>query len=199
MKFKDYLHSTRRTWNDKEDYSDNISHALLGLYDEVGELCKGYKKALVDDKELDKTNVIEEMGDFMYFFARAIDTLQYEKLDSICEGIDTILNGEANDSEKITEISVALSLGYHAGNLYFGIASNKHEVSGQSIQEIAASINILSKRLGITPTDVMEANDRKLRTRYKDKYSEEESANRDPQAEREAIEKDEEVSSPDSK
>ena len=62
MKFNEFVASTGGTWNAQDEVKD-LDHALLGLVDEVGELASAFKKHVGYVKELDVTNVKEEIGD----------------------------------------------------------------------------------------------------------------------------------------
>lgn len=50
-------------------YQHDLLHGVLGLQDEVGELANQVKKTLIYQKELDVTNIQEELGDCMWIIA----------------------------------------------------------------------------------------------------------------------------------
>lgn len=50
-----------------EDSKFNLTHMALGIAGEAGELVDAIKKHAVYNKELDRTNVIEELGDLMWY------------------------------------------------------------------------------------------------------------------------------------
>lgn len=52
-----------------------LIHAALGLSTESNEFADALKKHLIYGKELDKTNLIEELGDICWFLALACDEL----------------------------------------------------------------------------------------------------------------------------
>lgn len=54
----------------------NLFHAALGLSDEAGEFASAIKAALVYGKPLDKVNLVEELGDLLWFVSLAADTLE---------------------------------------------------------------------------------------------------------------------------
>lgn len=66
------------------DDTMDLVHIGFGLAGEVGEFVDAVKKHLFYGKELDRTNLIEELGDIMWFWAYACRALQvhpHEVLD----------------------------------------------------------------------------------------------------------------------
>lgn len=53
----------------------DLMHSALGLAGEVGELTDTVKKHLVYGKPLDQENLVEELGDILWFVALACTTL----------------------------------------------------------------------------------------------------------------------------
>jgi NTP pyrophosphatase (non-canonical NTP hydrolase) len=52
-----------------------LLHASMGMADESGELAKAVKAHIFYGKPLDRTNIIEEIGDVFWFCAVALETL----------------------------------------------------------------------------------------------------------------------------
>lgn len=52
-----------------------LLHAMIGLCTESGEIQDQVKKHIFYGKEIDKTNLVEELGDLMWYIAIAADTL----------------------------------------------------------------------------------------------------------------------------
>lgn len=66
--FDEFQEHAIRTW--REDAADrSVIHALMGLTTEIGELTDSFKKHLYYGSELDVQNVVEEMGDVLYYAA----------------------------------------------------------------------------------------------------------------------------------
>jgi len=91
MNSVDYVAESGAT--DKRDYSDiqermsqefnaKMTHYMLGLGTEAGELQDELKKVLIYGKEWDLPNVIEELGDLAWYSARILDLLgvSYEEV-----------------------------------------------------------------------------------------------------------------------
>lgn len=57
-----------------EDKVDMI-HAIMGISGEAGELLDAIKKATIYDKPLDRTNVVEELGDLEFYMEQLRQSL----------------------------------------------------------------------------------------------------------------------------
>lgn len=64
-----------------------LLHATMGISTEAGELLDAVKKYVFYGKKLDKTNLIEELGDVMWYVAVAISVLQRTGVDVSFEDI----------------------------------------------------------------------------------------------------------------
>lgn len=52
----------------EDDHEAHLYHMLVGMVGETGELIDCIKKQVIYTKELDITNLIEELGDFEFYF-----------------------------------------------------------------------------------------------------------------------------------
>ncbi len=75
MDLKEYSALALRTANDLGSFDKNLTHAVLGMVDEAGEIAGAFKKYFAYGKDLDLTNLKEELGDLAWFMNLAIDTL----------------------------------------------------------------------------------------------------------------------------
>lgn len=78
MNDKEYTIAAKRTLSLKFDtskVSDVILHGVLGVCTEAGELADPIKKALFYGREIDRVNLVEEMGDIMWYLAILADEL----------------------------------------------------------------------------------------------------------------------------
>jgi NTP pyrophosphatase (non-canonical NTP hydrolase) len=68
-----YLEESSKTLGNTEGVKDRINvntlHAVVGLTTETGELVDAVKKQVFYGKELDRINVIEEVGDCLFYIA----------------------------------------------------------------------------------------------------------------------------------
>jgi NTP pyrophosphatase (non-canonical NTP hydrolase) len=69
MDVRDFVFLSSRTLAQLENKDLNNLHMVLGLTTEVGELADCFKKNMAYGKEMDWTNVKEEIGDLMFYIA----------------------------------------------------------------------------------------------------------------------------------
>jgi NTP pyrophosphatase (non-canonical NTP hydrolase) len=75
MNFEDYTKETERTAPLLEsDFLDQL-HMVIGISTEAGELLDTYKKAFAYNKDLDITNIEEELGDQLWYMSNLIRML----------------------------------------------------------------------------------------------------------------------------
>lgn len=77
MTLNEYQDLARRTQNPALDEKERLTHALLGLASECGEILGIYQKVF-QGHEVDEDKVIDEMGDLMWFLAELADCLKVE-------------------------------------------------------------------------------------------------------------------------
>lgn len=73
--FDEYQKFAMRTAKDFGSYQMNLTHAALGISSDAGELVDAIKKHVIYGKPLDRPNVIEEIGDCLWFLTLAADCL----------------------------------------------------------------------------------------------------------------------------
>lgn len=69
MDIQSYQKLAARTLPKLSSEQEDIQHMLFGMMTELGELVDTYKKHYAYGKELDLVNVMEEMGDIMWYWA----------------------------------------------------------------------------------------------------------------------------------
>jgi NTP pyrophosphatase (non-canonical NTP hydrolase) len=93
MNDHDYTIATRRTDPEEGYVKDGsiarrlsanpaLMHYVLGIVTEAGELADAVKKAVIYGKDLDGTNIIEEIGDLQWYEARLLDLLDSSFADA---------------------------------------------------------------------------------------------------------------------
>ena len=83
MNSRDYISKALRTeppyhFSTINGLTPRIEHAVYGLVTEAGELMDEVKRTKLYGKELDKTNLLEEAGDIMWYLAVLCDDLQVD-------------------------------------------------------------------------------------------------------------------------
>lgn len=71
-----YQLQAMRTAASLESVEEDLLHAALGICDEAGEIAKAFKGSLAYKKELNVENLVEELGDILWFVALMADRLK---------------------------------------------------------------------------------------------------------------------------
>ena len=74
MNEKEYLEKAKRTLSTKDDL---MEHMAYGLVTESGEILDAFKKHKFYGRELNITNLKEELGDCMWYMYQFLDALGY--------------------------------------------------------------------------------------------------------------------------
>jgi NTP pyrophosphatase (non-canonical NTP hydrolase) len=53
-------------------------HGVVGLYTETGELIESLRKAMLDPEKFDRTNLLEELGDCLWYIGILCDTFDFD-------------------------------------------------------------------------------------------------------------------------
>lgn len=77
----DYPTVAERFVNDKEVNSFKLNHAVIGITGEAGELASAIQRAYYYGQGVDKANIVEELGDLLWYIALACNTLGVEMSD----------------------------------------------------------------------------------------------------------------------
>jgi NTP pyrophosphatase (non-canonical NTP hydrolase) len=81
MEFNDYGEFVKSMKVYPEQYS--ILYPALGLAGETGEICEKIKKGLRGDKELDKEELLKELGDPLWYITSLADDLGFSLQDVV--------------------------------------------------------------------------------------------------------------------
>lgn len=84
MELDTYSQLAMRTAKNMGSLKMDLIHGALGIASDAGELVDAIKKHTVYGKELDTTNVIEEIGDCLWFLALIASALDI-KLSHVAE------------------------------------------------------------------------------------------------------------------
>lgn len=182
MKFDEYKILAEKTLSN-EFHSDKkverILHASLGLATEIEELLINY------DVEMDRTNILEEMGDVCWYIS-----IYYREYPNIKEPLESEI--EIGGSPKDIIMDMLKSILKLQDIIKKKIFYNKNideDIVGKLVTEIDVDIRKYLKLNDIKIEDVWEKNINKLKARYGEKFSSERAINRDLETEREILEK----------
>jgi len=82
MNLDDYQDASRRTLNVDWPERDQIANAVMGLAGEAGEIADLFKKRLYHGHDIPTMQIIDELGDLMWYLA-AIASLEGLSLNDI--------------------------------------------------------------------------------------------------------------------
>ena len=105
MKLNDYVKWTVNTCAKLDTRKEDIIHMLFGIMTETGELTDVFKKNMAYNKDIDWTNVEEEIGDLMFYIASFCRITGIDLQDVIDRNVKKL---ETRYPDKFTE--------YHAKN-----------------------------------------------------------------------------------
>jgi len=77
-----------------DNQSMMLLHAVMGIAGEAGELVDAIKKHVFFGKELDKENVVEELGDILFYLEAMAQLLNVSKTQLMAHNVDKLLTGE---------------------------------------------------------------------------------------------------------
>jgi NTP pyrophosphatase (non-canonical NTP hydrolase) len=188
-----YAPLAMRTAKDRGSLYLNLWHGACGMLTELGEVADAYKKHEVYGKPLDKTNVLEELGDLMWYLALYANYGEYTltavpNMGPITEDSAFKLSAEhfllLNFVPVIGVTYMAASESMLYGNKEVDLAFEKSEVQ-EAIGSAICTVEAFAKLLGSTLAEVLQMNINKLEKRYKSGgFTAEEAINRDVQAEK---------------
>ncbi len=171
MDWNNYVELANRTAKSLP-FEQQLEHSRLGVSTEIGELLDAYKRNRIYGKPLDATNVLEEVGDCLWYIA----------LECKTNGFDI---GPTLRSMKIPQMPPLSDLLRALGRLA-GIFWDEPKEGN-----CAALVFALLQLCEIESTDfeqAMRLNIAKLAKRYGDKYSDQAALIRDLVQERETLE-----------
>jgi hypothetical protein len=181
MKFDEYKILAEKTLSN-EFHSDKkverILHASLGLATEIEELLINY------NGEMDKINILEEMGDACWYVS-----IYYREYPNIKEPIEIEIENSLNPKDIIMDMlkSILRLQDIIKKKIFYNKTIDENAIS-TLVSEIDIDIRKYLKLNDIRIEDVWERNINKLRARYGEKFSSERAITRDLETEREILE-----------
>ena len=168
--------------------ADQVRHALVVMITEVGELGDIFKREMAYGKAVDNVNVMEECGDFLWYFALLLDTcgVHARTLDEM-----PLFPPEGNEGPGIG-LDCTFALAYLTGNLGIETAELRKVFRSSENELIKGALSTVSLLLnhygGYTMGQCLDKNDAKLELRTGKKFDAAAILNRDTAAERASLE-----------
>jgi hypothetical protein len=160
-KLTDFQTSCLRTFKRKETVEEDLFHCHMGIYTETAELIDAFKKNFAYNKEIDITNVSEEISDAIFYIVirkwllkEDLQEPMFVQYESFEEHLKAIMSWQNCSDDSLIN------------DLYS-----------------------LCESLQIDFWKGLENNVAKLKVRYNDKFTEEEALNRNLKLERQELEK----------
>lgn len=188
MNFQTYLQTVRQRAAPM-DGVDQLNHARVGMVTEVGELGDLLKRKLAYGKSFDFVNLLEECGDWFWYFVLYCDEkhIHMGVLQEMLAKCEKLPDEPETTTSNLTVFRVlALNTGVLAAD-DVALATAKDVV--ESVESALGLVYGLLKRYGFTVAQCLVANDAKLELRNKGKaFDREATLNRDHGAERTVLE-----------
>ena len=178
MKIQQYQQEAKRTLPILGEDIDR-QHMVAGVVGEIGELMDAYKRHIAYGKELDRINVLEEIGDTFWYICgwATIRGYTYSNVDvPIYTGIYEIQDVEMDVYVPITPIDILFRFSVL---MHFGEYQNLLNMWWDT-----------AKCLGFSDEEIegaLDKNINKLKVRHPEKFTEENALNRNLEKEREML------------
>lgn len=191
MKFEQYLIESART-HQSEGKRRDLLHCASGMVTEAGELIDPFKRAMFYKKELDVVNVIEEVGDGLWYIAIACRIFNLN-LDLSQE------NNQYYKTNKIKQIQTEeglmefmLNFNEYVNKLDMKIVRvsefNESKFDIDCFIDVIQEMNLIGEIFNFNLELAMDVNINKLKKRFPNKFNCEDAITRDLKAERELLE-----------
>lgn len=184
MNFETYLQTVKLRCRPLPP-AQQLIHAQIGMVTELGELGDLLKRELAYGKEFDRVNLMEECGDFLWYFVLYCDERAVHM-----KTLDAVVN-ECAESPRPTEADQAMfrvltsSVGMLAAREHVGLsASDERDMIGGSLMLVYAML----VKYDFTIAQCLTANDAKLELRTGKTFDASRILNRDTEAERKLLE-----------
>jgi NTP pyrophosphatase (non-canonical NTP hydrolase) len=186
MNLKEYQKETKRTFAYKEEpISETIAdmlHCAIGISTEAAELHEAFVK-----DEIDIVNIGEEIADQAWYMSNLARFIKIKvAVDFFVEDIDNFRTQGwyINNSVKLAGELIDI----FKRHIYYGKPLHMSNLVSK-LKEINVNLQLMSDTLGLDFSMLLDKNIAKLRIRFPKRFTQEQSENRDLDAERKELEK----------
>jgi NTP pyrophosphatase (non-canonical NTP hydrolase) len=193
MNVEQYAPLARRTLKELP-FTEHMTHMAVGITGEMGELLDAIKKVMVYGKSLDQVNMLEEVGDALWYVVNLLPELVVEPVYMERALYRGVMKAEGRQLEGMGLVAALLSINKAVASVCADLPNlNEEEAPGTSfavavIENLAGNMGVVCQLLGIDPVQAMDRNIAKLAARYGDKYSDVAALNRNTNDERKVLE-----------
>ena len=162
-----------------------LVHAQIGMVTELGELGDLLKRELAYGKEFDRVNLMEECGDFLWYFVLYCDerAIHPKVLDAIVEECDKSPRPTEADQNLFRVLTSSVAMLVAREHLDLSASDESDMVKGTLMLVYAMLV-----KYDFTMAQCLTANDAKLELRTGKSFSADRILNRDTDAERKVLE-----------
>lgn len=184
MNFETYLQTVKARCSPLP-HGRQLTHAQLGMITEVGELGDLIKREFAYGKEFDRINLLEECGDFLWYFVLYCDerAVHTRTLEEFREKEDHRPSNTEPDEEILRALAASTCLLAAAGRLTLS-----RDTELELMESCILLICVLLTKYDFTLPQCLAANDAKLGLRTGKKFSADRVLGRDVDAERRLLE-----------
>lgn len=161
-------------------FQQQQEHAAMGIVGEIGELVDAIKKHTIYGKPLDTVNIMEEIGDCLFYLRLMCHTHEISFVDISTRPM----------SGQVSLNLEALALTFCLGDIATLVYCEKQdaELMKALLNNVSRRLATLAHAVGVDLAQARERNIAKLAARYGDKYSDFAALNRDTATERKVLE-----------
>lgn len=183
-----------------KDFYARLRHACDGFTTEVGEMVDVLKRHEQYGKPIDYVNLIEELGDWAWYFAEAMNAtgvyqLCKDNIRDFCDYFQYLQHTDNSVSYDLPMFRTAtdrLTMGLSGiVNLFHNQTSdelNAKDRASKCLGHMLEAWSMAVTALRADPADIFAKNITKLQARYPDKFTSECALNRDLNKERQVLE-----------
>lgn len=172
MTFEEYQQACLRTWNTEKSIWEQFENCALGL-GEVGEVQNLLKKWRHHDHPVNHDEMIDELGDVMYYVA-----IVNHLTDGGVLGVESYRMTHTFPTEFSATVMAIKNVAHIQSSIEYAIAVQIRRVSLDA-RDIIGMVSFLAERCDVTISIVMERNVAKLLERYPDGFDSQRSINRE--------------------